>query len=117
MFQSITYLRYDSKTKEYIYEITDDDFVCEAVDGREAWATSGAAVAFAVAIAEEYKRRSLNVAKNLALLILWYHNHIRGSSIKDLTYWQDKNCSEYISEWDSYIKERDDYLNTLLLFS
>ena len=114
MFQAYRYVGRNNKTNEYIYEITDDDFICEIRIPCVSQIEFGAEPP--CVIVQEYKRRGLNVAKNLALCILWYANKYN-HTIEHIKNWQDEQCPNYIPEWNTYIKDRDDYLNTLLLFS
>jgi len=67
MLQSITYLRYESKTNEYIHQLVDDDFICLV-----AVAVAAGVCSVTAAVAAEYKKRNLPVAKNIVLLYLDY---------------------------------------------
>jgi len=96
MFQSITYLRYENKTNECIYQLVDDDFIC-SVSARATIAAAGAraalrgalgaALVVVVAVAAvEYKKRNLPVAKNIVLLYLDYQQ--KGY---DISGWENYN--------------------------
>lgn len=101
MFRSYRYLSYNHKTKLHVIKITDSDFVViVTVNG-----------SINVAVAKEYARRNLSVAKNLVLLCLEMES--LGNKMKDIILSQDKYCPEHIDNWAEIATERNRILDKL----
>lgn len=105
MFRSYEYLGYSCKTNEFEFKITDSDFVVVAST------FPGSSVNVNMVVAKEYARRNLQVGKNIALLCLYLRERVM--EMKDITYWQDKYCPEYIDNWTEIAAERDQLLDKL----
>ena len=85
MFQSYKFIKYlDYKDGEYSweYELIDSDF--GTVSG------VGVEVGVEVAVIQEYSKRKLNVAANLALAFIWYNKNDPYYSIQQLIYYNKK---------------------------
>lgn len=105
MFRSLKDLGYNGKAglnRRDLYEITDYDFVVVV----ESPDVEG------VAVAKEYVRRKLPLAKNMALYAL-YQQQTYGFKMKDILSWQNKYCSKCIINWPQIAGERDRLLNKL----
>lgn len=78
MFRSFKYLGFNIETNQYEHELIDSDFVTVVIDdtGNES-----------VAVAKEYIRRNLPVAKNMALLYLYIEQ--QGSYIREAIRWAE----------------------------
>ncbi len=99
MFRSIRYVGHGRFNTQSEYEITDSDFVV-IVNGPRS-----------VAVAREYDKRNLPVAKNIVLLCLYLES--RGTNIEKVIRLQDDVCSGHIANWDRIAEERNRYLDKL----
>lgn len=99
MFRSYS-SAFNKKYKQYEYKITDSDFVVVV----------GGCTIPDVAIAKEYARRNLPVAKNMALLCLYMGEDER---MELIVIQQDLYCGAYIDNWAEIAAERDRYLDKL----
>src|SRR5690606_26467995 len=124
MFKSIEFIKYDGQKKQYLYLLKDDDFECEvaatraaavvAVAPERAAAVVAAATAAAALTVLEYKKRNLSVAKNVALMYLFYKNQGYEISFLFDKNWIDKYCPE-LEYGKKYYNDVLDYYNKLLL--
>src|SRR5580698_6443195 len=92
MFQSIRYVGSIPELKSYIYIITDSDFgVVDVIvaENKRFWDLREGALERQTAIIQEYSKRKLNVAANLALFFCW-HKKIYGYSIAQQIAWAEK---------------------------
>ena len=95
MFQSYKTIKYLGKKDgnySYQYELTDSEFGTVSGVGVEAevGVEVGVGVAVAVAVIQEYSKRKLNVAANLALAFIWYNKNNPYYSIQQLIYYNKK---------------------------
>lgn len=63
-------------------------------------------------IVKEYTARNLPVAKNIALLCMYFENFWQ-VKMPDVIYWQDQHCPHYVDNWAEIAAERDRYLDKL----
>src|SRR5690606_17465134 len=120
MFKSIEFIKYDGQKKQYLYLLKDDDFECEVAATRAAAvvavAPERAAAVVAAATAAltvlEYKKRNLSVAKNVALMYLFYKNQGYEISFLFDKNWIDKYCPE-LEYGKKYYNDVLDYYNKL----
>ena len=97
MFQS--YKEYVGKKDgkyTYGYELTDSDF----------GTVSGIAVGFGISVIQEYAKRNLNVAKNLAVAFAWYSRQDPETSIENIIEYNKKYnplFSQYEEDLQKYL--------------
>lgn len=107
MFHSYEYICLNKKTRQFKLEIKDSDFATTIFVNE----TLANFLAINVSIAQEYARRNLPVAKNMALLCLYLEE--RGHKMYNIIYHQDHYCPEHIENWVEIAAERDRILAKL----
>lgn len=111
MFKSIIYKKYNGRIKKFIYELTDSEFgICKIeFDRNYNISVMEGDMLRSLAVAQEYQKRNLPIAENMALFHIWYHNRpsLYPCSFEQLKQWQDKYCPEYINDWSEISKQID----------
>jgi hypothetical protein len=99
-YEVIKYLSYDHKNNEYRheYKIIDDDWVGVGVD-------TGVWVGIAIAVIQEYSKRDLPIAPNLARAFQWQSKKY-GVSIEQIIAWN----KQYNPLYKDYEKDVERYL-------
>ena len=106
MFQSYKYIKsLDYKNKNsFEYEITDSEFgVSSGITDRNSYDFS---LEIWFAVIEEYNKRNLNVAANLAVAMIWWCKKYKAWSIENIIYLNNK----YNPLFSQYEKDLQKYL-------
>jgi hypothetical protein len=105
MFISHKFIKYLDKkdgNRTWKYEITDSEFGTVSGIGT---ITIGGVVEFEVAVIQEYGKRNLNVAANLAIALVWYNKQYPYWTIQKLIY-----LNKYNPPLQQYEKDIQKYL-------
>ena len=85
------YVQYDN---DWTYELTDSEFgTVSGINKGFIWRY----------IIEEYSKRNLNVAANLAIALVWYNNHYPFYSIQDMIDENKKIFQQYEEDLQKYL--------------
>lgn len=130
MFKNISFvapLPGGSLTGKYSWDMEDSDFgiVRLSIGTREVSTAvvnkheHVADIEVAVLVVREYSSRNLDVGKNLALLsMLWMDlvvRHHSDMSVETYCKAQDEFCPKFFLNWEDIAKERNEWLNKLMV--
>ncbi len=104
MFLSFQFINY--KKENFNFKLIDSSFETNVV------VEFGAYILFAIGVIKEYRKRNLDVTKNLVLFNLYLEKE-HGIAMINITYYQDIYCPKYFSDWVSIANRRDQLINKL----
>lgn len=119
MFVSCCRRYYSTTDISFIYILTDDDFTYNIdrqvlIETLEIHKNTGHICEVSLLVFSQYRKRELDIAKNLAKTALWFMKDY-GYSLENIRNDQDRLLPSYIGNWKLYANKIDTYINTIKL--